>query len=214
MKRFLVIAVAAFLLPVSLWAQRTVQEAALTYRIGVEGQSSALMKDASLTVFVKGNLSRTDMVSNLGTETTIFDHKSGKGVVLKEYSGQKLMITMTRDNWEQKNQLMHNMVFVEAKPGEKIGDFTCSRANGKTNDGRQVSVCYMPDIILTNNTYANAFGKLKGIPVQYELEAGKSKFTYTLSNISYEPVPVSRFDIPTSGYRVMTYEENLQLKRG
>lgn len=214
MKRYLVIAVAALLLPVSLWAQRTVQEATLTYRIGVEGQSSALMKDAGLTVFVKGNLSRTDMVSNLGTETTIFDHKAGKGVILKEYSGQKLMITMTRDNWEQKNQLMHNMVFGEGLSAEKIGDYTCSRSIGKTNDGRQVSVCYMPEVRLTNNMYANAFSKLKGVPVQYELEAGKSKFTYTLSNITYEPVPVSKFDVPTSGYRVMTYEENLQLKRG
>jgi len=213
MKRFLVFAFVC-LLHTMVMAQRTVQEAALTYRVSLQGQGTALMQDATLTVFVKGNLSRTDIVSQLGTETTIFDHKAGKGVILKEYSGQKLMITMTRDNWQQKNQLMHSMQFGDAKPGEKIGDFTCSRATGKTSDGRQVSVCYLPDIRIVNNQYANAFTTLNGIPVQYELESGKSRFTYTLLHISYDPVPVSKFDIPTTGYRVMTYEENLQLRRG
>jgi hypothetical protein len=33
------------------------------------------------------------------------------------------------------------------------------------------------------------------------------KFKFTLASINYNPVSASKFEIPTSGYRVMTYEE-------
>jgi hypothetical protein len=47
--------------------------------------------------------------------------------------------------------------------------------------------------------------------MQYEAVQGKRIVTYTVSNINFNPVLQSKFDLPTSGYRVMTYEES---KRG
>jgi hypothetical protein len=52
------------------------------------------------------------------------------------------------------------------------------------------------------------------LPVEYEIESGKMKFKYTLVKINYDPVQMSLFDFPTTGYRVMTYEENQNLKKG
>ena len=60
----------------------------------------------------------------------------------------------------------------------------------------------------------HTFRNLPGLPVQYEIESGKMKFKYTLSKINFDPVPVSKFDFPKSGYRVMTYEENQKLQKG
>ena len=50
--------------------------------------------ELTTTVYLKGNNSRTDMVSPLGKEITIFNSKSDNAVILKEFSGQKLMITL------------------------------------------------------------------------------------------------------------------------
>ena len=72
----------------------------------------------------------------------------------------------------------------------------------------------MADVKLANKDYNNAFAQLPGIPVQYEWESGKLKFTYTLSGINYENIPANKFDIPKSGFRVMTYDESQQLKKG
>ncbi len=55
---------------------------------------------------------------------------------------------------------------------------------------------------------------LPGLAMEYEIESGKMKFKYTLAKINYDPVQVSLYDFPTSGYRTMTYEENQNLKKG
>lgn len=43
--------------------------------------------------------------------------------------------------------------------------------------------------------------------MQYEATMGKQKVTYTVSSINFNLVPAAKFDLPKSGYRVMTYEE-------
>jgi hypothetical protein len=37
---------------------------------------------------------------------------------------------------------------------------------------------------------------------------GKLIVTYTVSSISFNPVPQAKMDLPKSGYRIMTYEES------
>jgi hypothetical protein len=39
------------------------------------------------------------------------------------------------------------------------------------------------------------------------MQNGKMKFKFTLAKINYIIVPVSKFEIPKSGYRILTYEE-------
>jgi hypothetical protein len=39
------------------------------------------------------------------------------------------------------------------------------------------------------------------------MQTGKMKFKFTLSKINYGNVPSSKFEIPQSGYRVLSYEE-------
>jgi hypothetical protein len=50
--------------------------------------------------------------------------------------------------------------------------------------------------------------------MQYEASLGKLNVLYTVSNINFNPVPAQKFELPKSGYRVMTYEESLQTSGG
>ncbi len=81
-------------------------------------------------------------------------------------------------------------------------------------DGNNFIVYYTSEFKTVNNDYNNAFSNLPGIPVQYELESGKLKFKYLLKSIVNDNIPDSKFDIPKTGYRVMTYDDNQQLKKG
>lgn len=203
----------------NVFAQKAVNEATLTYNISIESLNDkpALNKSldgAKLNLYIKSTESRSDMVSSLGTESNLYDSKAGKGYILKEYSGQKLMITLSKDNWSQKNQYFRNMTFSIDNTTQTIAGFTCKKATAVLEGGKNFIVYFLPDVTTVNKEYNNAFRQLPGIPVQYELESGKLKFTYTLTNINYDNIPAGKFDIPKAGYRVMTYDENQQLKKG
>ena len=201
------------------FAQKAITEATLSYNISIESVNdkpslSKSLDGATLSLYIKGTESRADMANSLGTESNLFDSKTGKGTILKEYSGQKLMITLTRENWGQKNQYFHNMKFSIDNTELVIAGFKCKKATATLEGGKIFVVYFTADIATVNKEYNNAFKNLPGIPVQYEQESGKLKFKYTLTGISYDNIPERKFDVPKSGFRVMTYEENQQLKRG
>ena len=97
------------------FAQKTISEGTIVYNISMQSANKESLNNslngASVTVYLKGALSRTDMVSNLGNEKTIHDTKTGSAVILKEYSGQKLMITLTKANWQSKNKKTDGIIF-------------------------------------------------------------------------------------------------------
>ncbi len=201
-----------------LLAQKQLSEGSLQYDISItsskaEAPIANSFNGATLSVFLKPTASRTEMKSTLGSETTMFDNRVGKGVILKEYSGQKLMISMDAGNWSDKNRTYENLNFTVSEEILKIREYNCKKAVATLPDGKVFTVYFDPSIAIVNKKYNNAFAQLPGLPVQYELESGNLTFRYTLNRLNYDAVPAIKFEIPKSGYRVMTYEENQQLKR-
>ena len=97
------------LLSVICFAQKTISEGTIIYEISLQPRNKEIKLDegfagATSTRYLKGGLSRIDMKTALGTETTIYNSKTGNAAILKEYSGQKLMILLTKLNWEEKNK--------------------------------------------------------------------------------------------------------------
>lgn len=197
------------------FAQKTISEGTITYNISTqsEGPSQAdPLNGATNTVSLKGSLSRTDMTSPLGKETTIYDEKIGAGVILKEYSGQKLMITLTKENWATINNKFEGINFVSTAETKTIAGYGCTKAIGKLHDGSSIVVFYTTDVNISNKDYSKIFKNLPGLPVEYEFQNGKLKFKYLLSAINFGSVPVSKFDFPKAGYRIMSYDESKQGK--
>lgn len=166
-----------------------------------------MLDGATTTVYLKGNDSRTEMVSGLGSEATIHNATTGNGVILKDYSGQKLMITLTPQDWEKNNKKYEGITFENTTETSQISGFNCHKAIAKLKDGSTFTVFYTTDVTITNKDYDYQFKTLPGVAVQYEMQNGKMKFKFTLAKINYGVVPLSKFEIPKSGYRVLTYEE-------
>jgi GLPGLI family protein len=221
MKKIQKIGLLLLMLSVSVFsfAQKTVSEGTLVYDIVIQsGNKEPQMADAldggTVTVLIKGGQSRSDMVSALGKETTIHDTKSGNAVILKEYSGQKLMITLTKDNWQAKNKAYSDIKFDLTEETAVIAGYNCKKAIAKMPNGKSFTVYYSPDLVVSNKEYNATFKNLPGLAMQYEYESGAMRYKYTLSKINFDPVAASKFDFPKSGYRVMTYEENQQMRKG
>ena len=220
MKNLRLAALVIGLLPGSvLYAQKTISEGTIVYDIAIQSGNTIPQKGdaqdgASKTVYLKGSSSRTDQVTFLGNETNIHDAKSGNAVILKEFSGQKLMITLTKENWLTKNKASNDIKFELTNETKTVAGFATKKAIAKMDNGKTFIVYYAPDLVVANKDYDPTFANLPGLPMEYEIESGKLKFKYSVSKVSFDPVLISKFDFPKSGYRVMTYEENQQMRKG
>lgn len=193
-------------------AQKIISEGTLVYNISIQtGSNEPKMADmldgATTTINIKGNQSRSELVSGLGSEVTIYDSNKGSGVILKDYSGQKLMITLTKDDWGKKNSKYEGVTFETMNETLDIAGYNCKKAVAKLKDGSSFVVYYTTELEVADKNYDSQFKNLPGLALQYEWQSGKMRFKYTLSKINFDAVPSSKFDIPKSGYRVMTYAE-------
>lgn len=199
---------------ITAFSQRKVSELMLSYDMQVStGVNEPKMADAFdgavTTVYIKGHLSRSEMTSALFSSTTIHDAKAGTAVALREVSGQKLLIRMTTENWKEKNKKYEGIIFTNTSETKVIAGYKCTKAEAKLADGTVFEVFYTTDIIPENREYENMmFKNLDGLPLEWQLVQGKLNIRYTLSKINLNPIPVSRFDIPKSGYREMTFDES------
>jgi len=217
-KKILLVSV-TLLLATMTEAQKKVAELMLVYETSITtGDSQPKLADAfdgaTTTIYVKGNMSRSEMSSALASFTSIHDSRTGTAVILQEISGQKLLIRMTAENWKEKNRRYENISFVSTNETKAIAGYKCIKATANMKDGSVFTVYYTKEIIPENAGYSAEFSNLDGLPLEYELTQGSLKIKYTVSKINMNPVPASKFDIPKSGYRELTYEESRKLGIG
>lgn len=206
------LAIVCTLMILCVFAQKTISEATIVYKIDIESlqkqSTSNSLTGSTFTVYLKGIFSRTDMISSLGSEKTIYDGKTGSAVILKEYSGQKLMITMKKEDWAVRIKKSSEINFEFSNDSKSINGYKCKKATAKLENGSVVTVFYATDLQTVNKDYSTTFNNLPGLPLEYEFLTSKLKFTYTLDKFDLNTVPANKFEFPKSGYRVMTYEEN------
>jgi GLPGLI family protein len=218
MKNILVLII-SFCAGLSLTAQKRISELTLVYDAKVTtGNAEPKMADAfdgaTTTIYLKGNLSRSELVSALFSSTTVHDSKTGTAVVLREVSGQKLLIRMSSKDWQEKNARYAGITFKNTGETRDIAGYKCLKAEATMSDGSKFIVYYTPDIIPENKEYDYHFRNLNGLPLEYELTQRNLTIRYTVSKINLNPVPAAKFDIPTSGYREMTFEESKKIRSG
>lgn len=202
-----------------LLAQRKVSELSLVYNVEVttdskEPKLADAFDGATATLYIKGHMSRSEMVSALASFTTIHDSRAGSSVVLQEVSGQKLLIRMDQEDWKDKNKRYEGISFTDTRETKVIAGYKCKKAIATMKDGTTFVVFYTDEIIPDNQEYNYQFKNLKGLPLEYERTLKGLKMKYSVSKLNIDPVPASKFDIPKSGYREMTYEESRKLGIG
>jgi len=196
-----------------LQAQRRLTEATISYDIVINTsnktpQAADLLDGATSVVYLKSNSSRADMISSLGTQATIVDGKSGNVTVLKEYGEQKYMITMTPANWKESNKKYEGVSFTYVEEYKTISGYNCQKAIGKLADSSTFNVYFTRELVPVNKDFQYLNRNLPGLAMQYEATLGNMLVTYTVSGINFNPVQQSKFDLPKSGFRVMSYEES------
>ena len=210
---YILTAIVALISSTQVIAQRKLTEATISYDIVIntsdaKPQAADLLDGATSVIYLKGNSSRSEMVSSLGTQSTIIDGKTDNVAILKEYGEQRYMITMTPDNWKQSNKKYEGVSFTYLNEYKTIAGYNCQKAIGKLADNTTFTVYFTRELVPVNKDFQYLNKNLPGLAMQYEASMGKMSVTYTVSNINFNPVLQAKLDIPKSGYRVMTYEES------
>lgn len=213
---YILTAIISFAFSEQLTAQtmpRKLTEATISYDIVIntsnsKPQAADLLDGATSVIYLKGNSSRSEMVSSLGTQATIIDGKTGNVAILKEYGEQKYMIRMTPDNWKQSNKKYEGITFTFFNEYKTVAGYNCQKAIGRLLDSTAFTVYFTKELVPVNKDFQYLNKNLPGLAMQYEATMGKMIVTYTVSNINFNPVPQAKLDMPKAGYRVMTYEES------
>lgn len=207
---------AVLFLSVLAQAQKKMTEGSVFYDITIstdseKPQNAEFFNGATNAVYIKPGKSRTEMVSSLGTQSTIISQTTGQKeiTILKEYGEQKYMISLTQADWSDVNKKYENVSFAfDPAATKSIQGFAAKKAIGTLADGTTFTVWYTPDIVVDNKDFQYVNRNLPGLALEYETTLGNLKVTYSASKVSFAPVPAAKFELPKAGYRVMTYRES------
>ena len=196
------------------FAQKKLTEGTISYDIVIntgtdKPQNADFLDGATSAVYVKGKKTRTEMVSPLGTQSTIIDGTKNAIVILKEYGEQKYMINLRPEDWKDANKRYEDVSFsFDPSASKTILGYKAQKATGKLKDGTTFTVWYTTDLLIENQDFQYANRNLPGLALEYETNLGNLKVTYTVSKVSFNPVPAAKFDVPKSGFRLLTYEQS------
>ncbi len=214
MKKLFVIAglIVSMVLSKETRAQKIYNDGTVTYNIMVstgtnEAKAADLLDGATQKIIFKGSQTRSELKSILGTTITLHDAKSGAAVIVNEYGDQKILIRLTKENFEDRNNKYQGIKYELKNDTKVILGYNCKLAVATLKDGSSFKVYYTTDIAFQNKDYGMQFQSLPGFPLEYESELGKMKVTYIADKISFDPVAAALFDLPKTGYREMTYDE-------
>ena len=195
--------------------QQTLSEGTIYFDVTVQtGEKDPQLADvfdgAKAILSMRGPLSRSELRSALGQTVTIYDHRAGTGVVLREYGPQRLLIRMNREHWKHKNSKFEGIRFIYGTDTKVVAGFPCEKAEAILSDSSRFTVYFTRKLVPENATYDPQFGGLPGTALEYEAMQGNMRIRYEATRVSFDPVPMQRFEAPKSGYRVLTYEESVK----
>ncbi len=185
--------------------QRVVAECTVDYNVVTDtlNQSNNFLASAHKTLYIKGNDSRTDLISSSFSQTVIYDKASGNAVVLREIGNNKLITKLNKSQWLAKNKKFDSAVVTLFSDTKILLGYECKKATITLKSGVVTQVYYTTAFVPSVRDYEYYLKDVPGLVLEYETEEGKSKVKYIATKIDLSPVPSSKFNVPTSGYRIL-----------
>ncbi len=191
-------------------AQRVVADCTVTYAISTEAGNTdkdvtESLKASTKTVYIKGNDSRTDLVSPTFTQTLLYNKNTGNAVILREFGNNKFMTKLDNAKWAAENKKYEGMsVSLSPTETKTILGYECKKAVIQMKDGSSFTLFYATAIVPSVKEFEYQFKDVPGFVLEFESqEADSKKIKYTATKINLAPVQASRFEVPTNGYRLL-----------
>ncbi len=174
---------------------------------GMPPEAAAYMAGSGMTIWVKGDHSRSEMtLGMMGKNTTISNQKTKEVVTLMDMMGQKYMIKSTAADASKEKAPDVKITYLNET--KTIAGYKCKKAQMTVTDkdgkSQPVDVWYTEE--LNNYVPEDGFKGFKGMPMEYQIAKNGMKMNISVTSISKEAVADNMFTIP-EGYKETTKEE-------
>lgn len=189
--------------------QRVVAECTVTYQISLEENNQNkdvqnAIQQSTKTVYIKGNDSRVDLNSPSLLQSVIYDKTNGSAVILREFGNNKFMTSLNNKEWKEANKQFEGMSIKLINETKTILGYECKKAVLNLKDSTVFNVYYASTIIPSVREFEYQFKDVPGFVLEFDIrEQGTSIVRYKATKINLSPVQASKYDIPTSGYRLL-----------
>ena len=193
-------------------AQKRFSEGTIGYSVTmISGGVKTPGETVSLQM-IKGGHYRSELTSDVGKTTTIYDLSEAAGAILREFGTQKIMIPLRKKEWDLREQKKGIINFNFLEETKEILGYTCSKAVAEKADGTSIVLFFTKEIIPENKDMELQFQQLPGFVLEYESIQGDFTVNYKAKFLNFDPVPIQKFDLPKSGYRIMEYTDKTSIK--
>jgi len=175
----------------------------LTYEdLPAEYEAYASMFPKEMTMYVKGEKSRTEQPSAMGNTVTIVDSKAKSMFIIMDMMGMKNAYKMTAEDIDKQKVSDEKPVIVYTDETKTIAGYNCKKAE-ITQDGVTSSVFFTEEI---PSGLSKNFGDLKGFPMEYTIKANGLTVVTEVKSVSPEKISDKMFIVP-EGYEIKPYSE-------
>ena len=157
-----------------------------------EMQQAAQYMPTEMIIFTKGSKSRIETNTMMGSTIILSDTLAKVGYVCMDMMGNKIAMAMPYDEMESE----------EAVSDMQIKYLNETKMVAGYNQEVLQTVWYCEEIQNTNRDMY----KLKGMPMEYEMDMEGMNVSYVVSNVSKEKIADTMFDVP-AGYTVTTQDD-------
>lgn len=189
-----------------VYGQRVVGDCTITYEVSADATNIDfnVIKNAYKKIYISGAKSFTEVSFNGFEQETIYNESSSNVYILYKMNDEKYMRVLSKEQWMQQYDNYKDAKIALLKETQKLLDYTCNLARITLQDGTQLKVWYTPELKTTISENPYEFKNINGLVLKYEaVVQGKYRIIYTASKIDFSPVPVEKFTIPKSGYRIL-----------
>lgn len=189
--------------------QRVVAECTITYAITVDSSSADIsfaenLKSATKTVLIKGSNCRVDIVSKAFIQSIFYDKTGGGVTILREFGNNKFITKLDSALWRKENMEFDSMTITITSETKKIIGYDCKKAVLQLTNGKVYQVFFAPILVPSVREFEVEFKNIPGLVLAYfEQSKDGKKINYTATKLNFSPVPASKFDIITQGYRLL-----------
>ena len=163
-----------------------------------------MLQQSSKTVYIKGNDSRVDLNSPSLLQSIIYDKSNGSAVILREFGNNKFLTRMSSTEWRLANKQYDGMTIHFVSESKTILGYECKKAVLNLKDSSIYNIYYATAIAPSVREFEFQFKDVPGFVLEFDVkEQSTSIVRYKATKINLSPVQASKYDIPTSGYRLL-----------
>lgn len=193
-------------------AQKRFSEGTAQYAVETQTGIPLHMDSSVYSIMVKGASIRSELKSTIGKTISFFDAREGSGAVTREFGNQRILIPMEKISWADLTAEFREMHFEKIEGDTVILSYPCKRVSGIMQDGSPLSIWYAVDILPEITEINFPLANLPGWPMLVRMEKKTTSVLFRVAEINFDPVPVQYFEVPKSGFRILSYGESKQFK--